>query len=149
MANKNHINPDQLRMFMSAREIDPDTSVDAEEDDRDSLDELLGYKLDESKQTGLYYDIGRRGVQTPIQVIHDDTYGKRVLGHGNHRFAAQRDINPDALIPVVHTDAVYDEDDFDTYGTLRKYKEYTGGKGVDDAMSWQNEVNWDDYEEDE
>jgi hypothetical protein len=119
-------------MFMSAREIDPDTSVDVGEYDdtsaTDDFEDLMDMKLDIAKDKGLYYDIERRGVQVPIQVIrHKD--GRIDIGHGNHRFAVQRDLDPDALMPVVHTDAVYDDRPawHDRYGP----DQYRGPDGVE------------------
>jgi hypothetical protein len=151
MRSKRHINPDQLRMFMSAREIDPDTSVDVGEYDdtsaTDDFEDLMDMKLDIAKDKGLYYDIERRGVQVPIQVIrHKD--GRIDLGHGNHRFAVQRDLDPDALMPVVHTDAVYDQvtDDVEFYNPYKTIDKYRSAypQGVDPSISgWRP----DDYDE--
>lgn len=152
MARRNHINPDQLRMFMSAREISPASSVDAAEQDEEAFEQLMDKKLNESIDRGLYDDIARKGVKAPVQVIHHPTVGN-ILGHGNHRFASQRDIDPDALMPVVHTDAVrpypddpseYIRNEWEPYETLKKYEKLTGGVGVTDSPRWFWADNGDD-----
>lgn len=113
MPAKNNINPDQLKMFMTPREIDPTGSVDShrsidtrfdENSRRGFLDRLMKWKRDESEQSlpgalSLSESIKRFGVINPVQVVHSDVLG-RVIGHGNHRFAS---VDPDTLIPVVHT----------------------------------------------
>ena len=106
---------EQLKMFMSPNEINPssaidfDATMDAERHEKDPemvdayMKQGMEQKLAAATGSGLRANIEKRGVIKPVQVIHTPEFG-RTIGHGHHRFAAAQDIDPDALIPVHHTE---------------------------------------------
>lgn len=103
MAASDHVNPNQLRLFMSARELreqfDPNWGdFEGEETAKDVWDR----KLKVSKENGLYDDIKDIGVRIPVTITgnpDDSGFNPEVMG-GHHRIAAAYDINPDMEIPV-------------------------------------------------
>lgn len=117
MAAKHHLNPKQLKLFMTARELmDMPAGDDLEEWRPMSQNEDLFYeKLDESSDPNDYakvYDnnnlrdsIKKHGVQEPVNIEffsreHDDT----VISDGHHRIASAFSINPDMIIPIEYGD---------------------------------------------
>lgn len=150
MAARNHINPNQLKMFMTPREIDPtgsvddDTSVDFSEPEqvrRTYLEGLLDTKDETAYKTGLYDSILEEGVKTPIQIVHDPE-GGNILGHGNHRFAVARH-RPDTLIPVLHTEGIrYPRNkSLNPMEAVMDYRDYMqktghGDTGTTDSWAW-------------
>ena len=110
MAAKRAINPTQLRLFMSARELrehfDPNWG-DFEGDETEPK-QVWDRKLSASKETGLYDDIKDIGVRVPVTITGNPDGGEfnpEVMG-GHHRIAAAYDINPDMEIPVNYDDNV-------------------------------------------
>lgn len=119
MSASDHVNPDQLKLFMTARELreqywpnfediqHADRHVGTGSDD-DVVNSVWDRKLKESKESGLYEDIKDLGVRIPVTVEDNPWPGapsKPQVYGGHHRIAAAYDINPDMLIPVN-----YDED---------------------------------------
>jgi hypothetical protein len=147
---------EQLKMFMAPSEIDPSSSIDAEQGEY--IEDVMEEKLEEAKNSGLYDDIRQKGVKTPIQVIHDPHTGEIMLGHGNHRFAVAQDLEnqgkSDVLLPVVHSIARYEkyyEDDdpgyFDALRTVKDYDNYMNrnfgqGRGTGDKYTWQSDEDF-------
>lgn len=117
MAAKNHLNPKQLKLFMTARELMNMPAGDDLEEWRPMAQnpDLLNEKLEESMDPNAYakvYDnlnlhdsIKTHGVQDPINIEffsrdHDDT----VISDGHHRVASAFNINPDMIIPIEYGD---------------------------------------------
>jgi hypothetical protein len=146
---------EQLKMFMTPSEIDPVSSVDAEEGEY--IEDVLEKKLKGAKKSGLYKDISQKGVKTPIQVIHDPQTGENILGHGHHRFAVAQDLEDqgksDVLMPVFHSTAKYEkfyDDDpgyFDALGSIKEYDTYMNryigqGRGTGDKATWRSDEDF-------
>lgn len=123
MSASDHLQGQQLSMFMSAREITAGHSTPyyerqqvrpAGEPSRLENDsEIMGRKLGESKTKdwgNLHGSLRKKGVQTPIDLTHapDPVSGRGAIGEGNHRVAAMLNIDPDRLLPVRHHDTTGD-----------------------------------------
>lgn len=90
-------NPNQLKMFMTAREIISEYKpLEGDYINEETADELWERKANESETNGLLESIRKHGVQIPVSLDHAD---KEVLG-GHHRIAAQYRLNPDQFMPV-------------------------------------------------
>lgn len=103
MAAKDAINPNQLRMLMSAREIaasvgQAETFVHKPEDIAKDPDAKR--KLSQSKKNGLHKRIAEEGVKKPVDILVKGGYSELVNGH--HRLIASLDTNPDRLMPVMY-----------------------------------------------
>lgn len=126
MAAKKAINPQQLSMFMTPRELmahfKPNPGdVDAHDidmydeagnarPDEDIDEEFWDIKHDENLVSGLAEDVEAIGVRTPVTVQYSRLQGPVIRG-GHHRIAAALQANPDMLIPVNYaedTDRAYD-----------------------------------------
>lgn len=114
MAASDHLNGQQLKMFMSPNEIDAAGYTPTE-------DQPLR-KTREAKAWGLTESIKNGGVQYPVTLGH--TYSERTevkdrstgvwrtqhaepveekhLINGHHRYFAQKEVDPDRLMPVQH-----------------------------------------------
>jgi len=98
-----HINPNQLKMFMSAREIaatfrQNETQMTKPSDvDRDVVAQQ---KLRTAGRNGLAASIAKDGVKKPVDILHNE-YGTKLI-NGHHRFSVSLDIAPDRMIPVMH-----------------------------------------------
>ncbi len=145
MAAKNHLNPKQLKLFMTPDEIMSSVTdsvdrttpyTDSVYDDEtgeyvdvhypgQTMDELWDNKLSESKGKGwgipepLYDSIAKHGVKRHVTLqpnYHDDGY---TMGQGHHRVAAAADIakktGDQVFIPVIY------DDDWD-FSSTREYK---------------------------
>lgn len=96
MARKKE-NPNQLKMFMTAREImDEYEPIGGDYIGGETTEELWERKADEAEANGLLDSIKKFGVQVPVSLDHE---GKEVMG-GHHRIAAQHRLNPDQFIPI-------------------------------------------------
>lgn len=104
-----HINPNQLRMFMTPREIaatvqQAETNIRKPEDLKN--DYVAKSKLIRAKNNGLADSIVKEGVKKPIDIMHeyDDDWGDETtqLVNGHHRFSVSLDVAPDKYIPVQH-----------------------------------------------
>lgn len=93
--------PEQLRMFMSAREIHRDFTpgdrvgggYGPKADAR-----IWNKKLQEAKDVGLDTSVRQYGVQEPVDLVHSD----RAVLDGHHRVAAAVHTGADQLVPVLH-----------------------------------------------
>jgi hypothetical protein len=110
------LNPNQLKMFMTPREIggyvtdygDFGTNPGGlpHEAFRRLNDERALEKDTNAGRSGLSASIAREGVKKPIDIGHgtSDAYeGKTILWNGHHRLQEQSIADPDRLMPVVHT----------------------------------------------
>lgn len=92
--------PEQLRMFMSAREIH---SGFAPGDRRGEMGpgadaRIWARKLGEARDDGLVASVRSAGVQKPVELLHSE----QAVIDGHHRVAAAMNTNPDQLVPVIH-----------------------------------------------
>lgn len=139
MAAKNNINPDQLKMFMTPKEImsshenwdrlpnDPDGSKlyarklhEAKTEPTPEANkyeiwaagksDFIGPQIPPTYRT-LYESIKAEGVKNPVHLSPNYVVG------GHHRIAAANDIDPNMLIPVKHyaEDRLPDGPDFKEY----------------------------------
>ena len=130
MAAPDNLRPEQLKMFMTAREIadrfqpsdwDRDKVRDPEHGMRPETDEeVMSRKLTESKSYdfgNIYPSIAAEGVHTPVHLSHQfgevqrrgpgaPSQGKPQIGEGHHRVAVSMDTDPDRLIPVMHHESM-------------------------------------------
>lgn len=123
-------NPNQLRLFMTPKEImsaykpnaaDKEEIFDDDGDWREETDEeLWNRKADEAVMSGLTDDIIQRGVHIPVSL---DIEAKRVRG-GHHRIAAMNHINPKQFLPVNYAGSVSE--------AHRDERMYINGSPVDD-----------------
>ena len=90
-------NPNQLKLFMTARElVENHEPLDGDFLPDETNAELWDRKASESEENGLMDSIREKGVQIPIS-IHP-TSGVIVGGH--HRIASQYKLNPDQFIAI-------------------------------------------------
>jgi hypothetical protein len=119
MTASSHLQPEQLKMFMSANEImsthvpNPADFEDEDEDFASSDEEVTGNfwdrKLTESMDNGTYDSIHHEGVKEPVNLYTkhpDKNTPKREqrIGNGHHRVAAMNELDPDEVMPVLHHD---------------------------------------------
>jgi hypothetical protein len=108
MPANDHLQPEQLKMFMSANEImgsHKPNPADFEDDASD--EEGWERKSAEAMESGVYESIEREGVRDPVNLYTkypDKTTPKREqrIGNGHHRVAVMNDLDPDELMPVLH-----------------------------------------------
>jgi hypothetical protein len=107
MAASDHIQPEQLKMFMSPREIREDGYGLPEAGDEYRYQRKLGRANDPALEQvpgdrgGTLYDsVGKDGVKLPLRLVTSES--ERVLGNGHHRFVSQEQQDPDRLMPVLH-----------------------------------------------
>lgn len=114
--------PGQLSMFATARELRHGASNEADDfpdfwerkleetklDQYPDWHDSAGERIPEDRR--MWESIKKEGVRTPVSVSYVDVGGKSVrrLNAGHHRVAAQYDIDPDRLIPLYHTDKLFD-----------------------------------------
>lgn len=69
----------------------------------------LQYTRRYSEQS-LYDSVARDGVQKPVSLAHEQfgSLGKPEIVGGHHRLASQNNIDPDALVPVLHHKTIQD-----------------------------------------
>jgi hypothetical protein len=118
MAASDHLHPQQLAMFMPARDLHKMNSLD-----RISFESTGAMRHEKrlDNRSGMYHSIAKEGVHNPVQIVHgrdpawDDYMGAghdQAVANGNHRVTAAYDINPDMEIPVMHhetADSVFSE----------------------------------------
>jgi hypothetical protein len=117
MAAQDNLNPNQMRLFMQAKELMDTMSghVATGSDKYAPMSQAPGLyksKLHESKEgsaastlfskkrgkDSLYQSIQKEGVRTPIRLrMHQ---GTEQINDGHHRVAAANDINPEMYLPV-------------------------------------------------
>jgi len=110
MAAHEHLQGEQLAMFMPARTLINYVSQESDENLPYSKDtELHDHKMRESKGSGLLEEIRERGVEKPIEVFVDNPNKAFQTNHqitdGHHRIASANNINPNMEIPVKHYSA--------------------------------------------
>jgi len=117
MSASEHLNPDQLRLFMQAKELMNVHTLEATQwgnhyrtmNDDSSLylskvrESVSGYEHDtyntaKKGQENLYDSIKKEGVKSPVTL--SDRAGLLNIENGHHRIAAANAINEDMYIPV-------------------------------------------------
>lgn len=94
--------PVQLPMFMQARDL-MDSLTRTVDYEGDSVEQVMTFKNSDHVGTGpLRESIRSKGVQVPVQIIHDDN--DITMGQGHHRAAIADAVAPDSFVPVIHTD---------------------------------------------
>ena len=128
MAAQDNLQPEQLKMFMSANEIEqqygPMESVDTTSPHGRSLNQKLR-KIEEGVVGNFTPEqLVNEGVREPVQLVHGGVWkgnwnfypdgkeehlgetlehkGRTLIGDGGHRFATMRKYAPDTLFPVEH-----------------------------------------------
>lgn len=117
MAASDHVNPNQLRLFMTPREIMSEyepASGDymVGEDTRD----VWKRKEREARISGMTRSIREKGVQVPVS-LHPDW--NEIMG-GHHRIAAAYSVDPDSVIPVTYDESSWDATDTEE-DTIRRH----------------------------
>lgn len=122
MAAHNSLNPNQLKMFMSAHEIKGEYQpLDGDRSGYETDDEVWERKLDEATNNRTHWDddegvltrypatqtehIRQHGVTQPVHLGSGNSWGdsnKRQVAGGHHRIAVMGHLNPDQLMPVLH-----------------------------------------------
>lgn len=122
MSASDHVHPDQLRLFVQAKELMNYPTLEWQSTDTPTtlrLDRNLRYhKLKESKtgheynsqaeigsknnkeKPSLYQSIREKGVQTPVSLTFNRRLQQNTIDNGHHRIVAANDINPEMEIPV-------------------------------------------------
>ena len=105
MAASDHVQPQQLQMFIPAGELHTadmvsDVEINAAEV-YETPDELWDRKLTESKRrepfdASRHEDIAKHGILRPV-VLTEGT-----IRDGYHRVAIANDLNPDTEVPIEH-----------------------------------------------
>lgn len=117
MAASDNLNPDQLRLFMQAKELMEVTAGHTEPGRQDYLPLADSPRLQYSKlltahegakystlfarrkgDDSLYRSIQKEGVQQPVRLRRYQ--GSDQINDGHHRIVAANDINPEMYIPV-------------------------------------------------
>ena len=116
MSAQEHINHDQLRMFIPARELMDHAAGHTEGYDGNYLTmrnspKMYAWKLEESKHSGwnenrtndtLYENIKKEGVKSPVSLRLNSLSNLPgpQINDGHHRIASAHDIDPNMEIPV-------------------------------------------------
>jgi hypothetical protein len=123
MARKRKENPNQLKLFMTPREIMGSHSpLLGDYIGGESTEELWERKADEAESNGLMDSIREQGVQVPVSL----SPGMNMIVGGHHRIAAQHRLNPDQFIPVNYEEGpgsanAYDSQTEDDHGLKLGY----------------------------
>lgn len=113
MAASDNLNPEQLRMFIQAKELMDFPTMEGQKDKpttlrqneglrskklRESWDGYEYYTVDVAAkgQKTLYESVKERGVEYPISLRQGS------INNGHHRIVTANQINPDMFIPVRH-----------------------------------------------
>lgn len=103
MGSAQHIQPKQLKMFMSAREIKSEYDTNPHEpQDGESVDDMWYRKNYESWERNITPSVMKFGVQEPVRLAEN----KGLIADGYHRVAASESVDRDQLMPVLHHDTV-------------------------------------------
>lgn len=124
MSAGDNIQYEQLRMFMSPNDL-IGSGYKMNPSDIEGIDltnaRNTGYppehamerrKANEASDSGLFRSIARRGVEQPLGLYTGEpvvrkvglpNWPSRVIANGGHRYAVQRLLNPDRLMPVLHS----------------------------------------------
>jgi len=104
MAASDHVHPQQLRMFIPAKELHTVGMVSEEaiaQTAAETPDELWDLKLTESKRNAPF-DISRHEQISKHGILHPVvlTDGGTKIRDGHHRIAIANELNPDTEVPV-------------------------------------------------
>lgn len=120
MSASSHLNPNQLRLFMQARELmDTNTREWHWEQDmaprtmREDLGLYIG-KLREAQagsehdaftgkkrgKRSMYQSVKAEGVKNPVLLGYDKRTGQSTIRDGHHRIAAANDVDENMYVPV-------------------------------------------------
>lgn len=121
MAASDHVHPDQLRLFVQAKELMDYPTFEWQFLHPTTLRldrNLRHHKLKESKtgheyntqaeigsknnkeKPSLYQSIREKGVQSPISLTFNRKLQQNTIDNGHHRIVAANDINPEMYLPV-------------------------------------------------
>jgi hypothetical protein len=109
MAASDHLQPQQLAMFMTPREIlkdysPGDASAYGSEGAMWARTRARADEEDDVPHGSLTNNIRANGVTEPIELTHSP----RTMADGHHRMSVARDVAPDRLVPVIHHET-YDD----------------------------------------
>lgn len=126
MAAHNNLNPDQLKMFMSANEIKGQYQpLDGDREGYEDDNEVWDRKLSEASAPKPYYDMAHEkvvlnsgshldhlkthGVTQPVHLGNEyGSSGRREVVGGHHRVAVMSHLSPDQLMPVLHHEDIWE-----------------------------------------
>ena len=134
MAAADHVNPQQLRMFMTARELYNTHSIDVPLHPEaryggawKTMGAMWKSKAKDNKTNNVPASVAAHGVHMPVTLAHGRDFGDAtVIEHGHHRILAAYKHDPDMLIPVEHED--YDSPR--NYGTTAEQNEHARRVGT-------------------
>jgi hypothetical protein len=123
MAANEHLNHEQLQMFMPARELmnvpagDSWPIIDM---GRNAYPDGLKFlktmsedkgtyeqKLRNAPKRGLPESIKEKGVEDPVSITHIKQFPYKLIADGHHRIAVAHSINPNMEIPVQHFSSTF------------------------------------------
>ena len=114
MAASDHLHPEQMRMFMTARELHGMHSIDVQQTPESrfgghwkSMDAMWKTKRRENAMGGpdrLDKGVAAHGVQWPVELTSGTDVSGTVISDGHHRIQAAYEANPDSYVPVEHSD---------------------------------------------
>ena len=120
MAASDNLNPNQLRLFMQAREL-MDTQTREWQWERNmtprTMREDLGLYIGKLRETqagsehdaftskkrgkrSMYQSIKAEGVKSPVLLGYDMKTDQSTIRDGHHRIAAANDVDPEMYVPV-------------------------------------------------
>jgi hypothetical protein len=113
------LNPNQLKMFMTPREIGGFVTAYGDFGDNpgglphEAMNKLDSHRADEKRSnvegSGMKASIASGGIRKPLDIAwatatpEPGKPDERFLWNGHHRLQTQSEIDPDTPIPVVHT----------------------------------------------
>lgn len=125
-------NPNQLKLFMTAKEIvDEFEPIDGDYLEDETTDELWDRKALEAEDNGLMDSIQEHGVQIPVS-LHP--WNQHITG-GHHRIAAQYKLNPHQFIPVNYEISPWNANAYD--GDVEKESPVQLPKFSDDEYQYE------------
>ena len=103
MSAAQHLQPMQLQMFMSAREIKSQYKTNpAEPQDGESEEDMWYRKNYESWERNITPSVKKFGVKEPVRLADN----RGLIADGYHRVAASEEVDADRLMPVIHHDTL-------------------------------------------
>lgn len=109
MSGRDNLNPNQLRMFMTAQELHDHHSIDVMQTPESryggawpDMDSMWRTKRRENKMDGLDKSVREHGVHSPVELTSGRDVDGAVIQDGHHRIQAAFDHNPQSLLPVEH-----------------------------------------------
>lgn len=98
------LNPNQLRMFMTAREMVGELAP-GDVEGHGTPERMWKDKRADNKIEGIDLHIKANGVHVPVDVMHRDGGAAPMLWDGHHRTISAYDSDPESLVPVMHHDS--------------------------------------------